>query len=251
MKERLTAIFLFLLALVTVWAVIKKQPVEHYGIIPDAKTRDAESVSASSPAVAEEVIRLHILADSDTASDQSIKLAIRDELLPYLSAITERAADKEDALTLLAGQCDTLTQIANRKLCSLGADYSAKVSLTKLWFPIRIYGSRTYLSEDVTLFPPGMYDSIQVVLGEGIGHNWWCLAYPSLCFIDATYDYVPKSTLRYRDKFSTVKESSLYRLFYGSASPSDPKTPDREVNLYLESKIWNLLSTKFKKFMIH
>lgn len=251
MKERLTAIFLFLLALVTVWAVVKKQPAGHYGIIPDAKARDAESVSASSPAVAAEIIRLHILADSDADSDQTIKLAVRDELLPYLAAITEPAADKEEALAFLAKQCDTLTEIANRKLHSLGIDYSAKVSVTKLWFPIRIYGSRTYLSEDVTLFPPGTYDSVQVVLGEGAGHNWWCLAYPSLCFIDATYDYVPKNTQHYREKFATVKESSLYRLFYGSVRPYDDTTPDREVNLCLESKIWNLFSTKFKKFVIH
>ena len=251
MKERLTAVFLFLLAIVTVWAVVKKQPAGHYGILPDAKTRDAESVSASSPAVAGEVIRLHILADSDTASDQSIKLAIRDELLPYLSAITELAADKEEALSLLAGQCDVLTQIVNRKLCSLGADYSADVSVTKLWFPIRIYGSRTYLAEDATLFPPGMYDSIRVVLGEGNGHNWWCLAYPSLCFIDASYDYVPKNTLHYREKFATIKESSLYRLFYGPAYSSGESSADREIDLYLESKIWNLFTTKFKKFMIH
>lgn len=251
MKERLTALFLFLLALVTVWAVIKKLPTDHYGIIPDASVRDAESSSASSPGISEEVIRLHILADNDSDSDQKVKLLIRDELLPYLSAVTRTAATKEEALALLEEHCETFTEIANRKLCELGVDYSAYISIKQLYFPIRIYGSQTYLSEDATIFPPGMYDSLQIVLGDGNGHNWWCLAYPSLCFIDAAYDYVPKESLLYKEKFATIKESSLHKLFYGNTQKQAQSGTDGEINLYLESKLWNLFTTKLEKFMLH
>lgn len=248
MKERLTAILLFFLALLTLFALTKKLPElrKTYGTI-DSTARDAETASAST--LSDEVIRLHILADSDSDSDQEIKLLIRDTLLPYLAAVTEVAASKTEALLLLTGQCDTFTAIANQKLLELGVPYTAEVSVTRLYFPIRIYGSQTYLSGDATIFPPGIYDSLQIVLGEGNGHNWWCLAYPSLCFIDSTYDYIPKNSTDYRKTFATIRESSLAKLFYGNdISLSDS---DNEVDIYIESKLWNLFTTKRKKFMLH
>lgn len=248
MKERLTALALFFLALLTLLALTRKLPElrKDYGTI-ESPARDAESASAST--LSEEVIRLHILADSDSPCDQAVKLNIRDTLLPYLSAVTALASSKEEALLLLSEQCDIFTEIANRRLRELGSPYLATVSVTNTYFPIRIYGSQTYLSNDATIFPPGKYDSLQVILGEGKGHNWWCLAYPSLCYIDATYDYIPKNSLSYKEKFATIKESSLARLFYGKEDSADGTGSD--INLYIESKLWNLFSTKIKKFMIH
>ena len=247
MKERLTALFLFFLALLTLFALTKKLPdsKKNYGTI-SSSYRDADSPSASS--LADEVIRLHILADSDMPSDQEIKLLIRDALLPYLSAVTEVSSSKEEALTLLSQHCGSFTEIANRKLAEFGVSYTADVSVTRLYFPIRLYGSLTYLSGDATIFPPGMYDSLQIVLGEGNGHNWWCVAYPSLCFIDATYDYVPKNSLLYKEKFATIQESSLAKLFYGNNRSA---LPDKKTDIYIESKLWNLFTTKIKKFMLH
>ena len=259
MKERLTAVFLFFLAFLTLFALVKKYPEQkkNYGTI-DSSFRDAGDTSASS--LTDEVIRLHIIADNDSAHDQEIKLILRDTLLPYLAAVTKAAVSKEEALSLLSGQCDTFTDIANQKLASLDVPYTATVRVEKCYFPIRIYGSRTYLSADAILFPPGMYDCLRIVLGKGEGHNWWCLAYPSLCFIDATYDYVPKNTALYKEKFATVKESSLAKLFYGTTHsfcteqqtttaflPSD----DKKVNIFIESKIWKLFTTKLKNIMIN
>ena len=248
MKERLTALFLLFLAILTLFALAKKMPdsKKSYGTI-DSSLRDADTPSASS--LADEVIRLHILADSDTPADQEIKLLIRDSLLPYLSAVTEASSSKEEALGLLTEHCGTLTQIANKRLTELGVSYTADVSVTRLYFPIRLYGSRTYLSGDATIFPPGMYDSLQVVLGEGSGHNWWCIAYPSLCFIDATYDYVPKNSSLYKEKFAAIQESSLAKLFYGKES--EPENTGLKIDIYVESKLWNLFTTKIKKFMLH
>lgn len=254
MKERLTAIFLFFLALLTIWAVAKKRPdaADAYGTIP--RSRPAEDVCNTS-SVSDEVIRLHILADSDSKEDQQIKLLIRDTLLPYLSLATIGATSKEEAETLLLEQCDTLTEIANRTLQSAGIGYSASVSVTDCYFPIRIYGSQTYLSEDAVIFPPGSYTSVQIILGRGNGHNWWCLAYPSLCFIDAAYDYIPTESTAYREAFSTVPKSAIEKLFYRSNTSSYPFDADLsgsgtrqdEVNIYLDSKLFRLWKSIFQQ----
>ena len=194
------------------------------------------------PSVAGEVIRLHILADSDSERDQAIKLAIRDTLLPYLSAATLEASDREEALALLTGQCDAFAEIANNALACLGADYTATVSVKSLYFPIRIYGSQTYLSEDAVIFPPGFYDSVQIILGSGKGHNWWCLAYPTLCFIDSSYDYIPKDSDVYKAEIGKVPANTLEELFYGTTEESS----NREITVHFGSKLWELLKHTFQ-----
>jgi len=221
-------------------------PAEHrpYGTI--LSSRDAEP-SAASP-LADEVVRLHILANSDSEQDQHIKLLLRNALLPSISSITQSASSKEEALDLLAAQCNKLTELANQTLTELQVPYRATVRIQTLYFPIRIYGSRTFLSEDATIFPPGSYDSLQIVLGRGDGHNWWCLAYPSLCFIDSTYEYIPKNSRAYKEKFSTIQDSSLRRLFYGR---QEEISSDKKTDIYLESKFWNLITTKIKKLVLH
>ena len=268
MKERIVAIFLLLLAAVTVWAIVTELPHKEYAN-PSTDFSDTAqetlhrtSVPASIentafPLVADEVIRLHILADSDSELDQSIKLTLRDVLLPYLNAATLTATSKEEALILLQEQCDSLTEIANNTLLQLGIDYTATVTIETLYFPIRIYGSQTYLSKDAVIFPPGYYDSVQVILGEGNGHNWWCLAYPSLCFIDATYDYVPKDSDKYKLKIGSIRESELKQLFYGeevcelpsnedsSSADSSSDYAEEEITIHFGCKLWELLRNLF------
>ena len=96
---------------------------------------------------------------------------------------------------------------------------------------------------DAILFPPGIYDTVNVVIGAGEGHNWWCLAYPSLCFIDASYDYIPKESEEYLKVFSSLPKSSLERLFYGGFSASEPEEEKEEVkagsgrNLFIYSNL--------------
>lgn len=236
MKERIIAIFLLILAAITVWALITELPKKEY------------AKPAATPPVSNEVIRLHILADNDSETAQNIKLTLRDILLPYLRAATLEAETREEALALLQEQCAALTAIATAALTQLGAEYTATVSVENLYFPIRIYGSQTYLSEEAVIFPPGYYDSVQVVLGSGEGHNWWCLVYPSLCFIDSSYDYIPKDSAMYKLKIGTLKKSELEELFYGEdlreIMPED--TSEEEITVYFGSKLWELLKKLFR-----
>lgn len=224
MKERIISICVVLLAAVTVWLIAAEIPKKQY----------------ATPAVADEVIRLHILADSDSEYDQSVKLALRDVLLPYLNAATLGADSKAGALAQLTSQCPALTEIANAFLLEQGTGYTATITVENVYFPIRIYGSQTYLSKDAVIFPPGYYDSVQVVLGSGEGHNWWCLAYPSLCFVDSMYDYIPKDSDIYKLEIGTLSDSSLEKLFYGKASSG-------KTTIYFGSKLLELLKALFDK----
>lgn len=262
MKERIISVCLLLLAAVTVCLMVTDLPEKTYAT-PTSKFTEAvkndnpvvpplsgSSAATGSPSVAEEVIRLHILADSDSQTDQRIKLALRDVLLPHLYTTTLHAQNKTDALTQLTAKLPALTEIANTFLAEQSTGYTATISVERIYFPIRIYGSQTYLSADAVIFPPGYYDSLQVVLGSGEGHNWWCLAYPSLCFIDASYDYIPKDSDMYKLEIGTLPKSSLEKLFYGTSSSVCQASADAasgsnsdEITLYFGSKFLEILKS--------
>ena len=254
MKERLLTILLLFAAAATIWALVADLPKKKYAQpssdftnhvrgIHNASSSQSQTASAAttgSKAISSEVIRLHILADSDSETDQAIKLAVRDALLPYLHAATQGATTKQEAMARLQAQCNTLKEVADNTLAQLGTTYTATVSMENLYFPIRIYGSQTYLSADAVIFPPGFYDSVQVILGTGEGHNWWCLAYPSLCFIDATYDYIPKDSDLYKLKLSAADSSTLTKLFYGEQGQKLLKDwqetmPPEQAKFFMES----------------
>ena len=259
MKERIISVCILFLAAVTVCLIVIDLPKKNYAKpasdFTEAVRNGTTEASSSTPKVAEEVIRLHILADSDSERDQTIKLTLRDVLLPYIHAATLDAETKEDAMAQLLAHCDVLTEIANNFLSEHNTGYTAAVSVERVYFPIRIYGSQTYLSPDAVIFPPGYYDSIQVVLGSGEGHNWWCLAYPSLCFIDASYDYVPKDSDVYKIKIGSLDSSSLDKLFFGKTLSSleyclsengAPNTESDEITLYFGSKLWEIIRNMLK-----
>lgn len=120
-----------------------------------------------------QVIRLHVVADTDDPEDQEIKLLVRDEILKLVNTIKSDALTKEDALALLQDQLPRLQEAANRVLQQNGKDYQAEVTLQQEAFPTRIY--------DTFSLPAGVYDSLRVTLGSGEGKNWWCVVFPDLC----------------------------------------------------------------------
>ena len=120
-----------------------------------------------------QVIRLHVVADTDDPEEQEIKLLVRDEILKLVNTIKSDALTKEDALALLQDQLPRLQEAANRVLQQSGKDYQAEVTLQQEAFPTRIY--------DTFSLPAGVYDSLRVTLGSGEGKNWWCVVFPDLC----------------------------------------------------------------------
>lgn len=123
--------------------------------------------------ISRDVFRLHILADSDSEYDQSVKLRVRDRVLKYSEALFRSAASKEEAEELIRRNLAGIESVAQDELNALGCGCTAKAELKNMYFSTRCYDSYT--------LPSGMYDALRITIGSGRGHNWWCVMYPSIC----------------------------------------------------------------------
>lgn len=124
-------------------------------------------------ALAQKVIRLHVIANSDSQTDQALKLQVRDKVLDYAAGILQRSADMAEAEAQLRGALSTIEGIARRELLRCGYDYVVSAQLTEAEFPMKAYDSFS--------LPAGEYMALRLVIGEGQGQNWWCVVYPPLC----------------------------------------------------------------------
>lgn len=125
--------------------------------------------SARSEALSDALVRLHVIAVSDEAEEQEIKLRVRDSVLAYLEPRLEGADDAAEARELISAELDGIKAAA--ETAAEGREVS--VTLSREYYPTRDYGSFA--------MPAGSYESLRVVLGEGEGHNWWCVVFPPLC----------------------------------------------------------------------
>lgn len=134
--------------------------------------------SADCNEVRNNVIRLHILANSDAEEDQRVKLLVRDALLSCGSELFSGIVNISNAEEYLEKEKELLVQKANKVLSENGFDYKAEIYLTNEYFNTREYESFT--------LPAGEYLALKVILGNGNGHNWWCVMFPPLCLPAAT-----------------------------------------------------------------
>ena len=121
----------------------------------------------------ENTIRLHVLANSDTEHDQSVKLSVRDAVLEEIAMLTKDAATVEEAEAIISANLGYIREKAQAALAALGEDMSVNVTLSEEYYPTREY-------EDFRL-PAGTYTSLRIMLGKAEGQNWWCVLYPELC----------------------------------------------------------------------
>lgn len=124
-------------------------------------------------ALADRMVRLHVLANSDSEEDQALKLQVRDSIIGYAEDILRSSHDREDAANRLEQALPELESLAADTIAQNGYDYAVTAELTDTAFPTREY-------EDFTL-PAGDYLALRVVIGAGEGHNWWCVVFPPLC----------------------------------------------------------------------
>ena len=136
--------------------------------------------------IAGNIIRLHVIANSDTENDQSLKLKVRDGIIGGLKESVAGAQDAAGAGKLLAAQEDNIKNAALDIISVNGYNYPVNVSLEERYFPVKSYGD--------LVFPAGNYKALCVEIGEAKGRNWWCVLFPSLCFVDETYAVVPDSS---------------------------------------------------------
>ena len=135
--------------------------------------------------LADKVVRLHVLANSDSEEDQALKLQVRDVVLERATAILEQSADRREAESRLRGQLLELERIAAKEIAAEGYDYPVTVNLENTDFPTKEYDGFT--------LPAGEYLALRVIIGEGKGRNWWCVVFPPLC--TAASADVPASAL--------------------------------------------------------
>ena len=168
--------------------------------------------------VREDVVRLHILANSDSAEDQALKLKVRDAILAAAADWQEIAATPEEALALAEKRLPALQAVAEQTVAAEGYDYPVKAQVCRMYFTTRQY--------DTVTLPAGMYDAVRLSIGEAEGQNWWCVMYPPLC-VGAATDRKKATSLwsdsqkklveggeRYVIKFKTVEwaQKALSRL---------------------------------------
>lgn len=123
--------------------------------------------------IRENVLRLHVIANSDSEDDQKLKLKVRDAVLSAGSSLFDGTTDTETAVTKAREETDYLTDTAQNVIDESGFDYDVKIEVGKSRFPTREY-------DNITL-PAGEYTAVRVILGKGEGHNWWCVMFPPLC----------------------------------------------------------------------
>lgn len=133
--------------------------------------------------IRQDVLRVHILANSDSEADQALKLNVRDAVLGAGEGLLDGITSREEAKVRLQQALPTLQAAAQRCVYDNGYDYPVQVQTVNMYFTTRSYESDTY--------PAGYYDAVRFTIGDGVGKNWWCVLYPPLCVSAA----VDKSTL--------------------------------------------------------
>lgn len=127
----------------------------------------------------QELLRLHVVAASDSREDQDIKLRVRDAVIASISEDLEKIGDFSAAEAYIRDNLSKLEQVANHTLQALGCSDRARVSLKEEVFDTRVY--------DTFSLPAGVYEALRITIGEGEGKNWWCVVFPTLC-VPATSD---------------------------------------------------------------
>ena len=119
------------------------------------------------------VLRLHVLANSDSQRDQALKLKVRDGVLAEADSILPRQADRDEVERILGANLERLAAAGAAVVAAEGYDYPVSASLQETWFPTKEYGEFA--------LPAGRYRALRIVIGEGDGQNWWCVVFPPLC----------------------------------------------------------------------
>lgn len=183
----------------------------------------ADTVSTD---IANSVFRLHVIANSDSEEDQNLKYKVRDALLEYMNSLCATISSKEDTINIAQNHIKDFENIAKQVIYDNGYNYDVTVEISQCDFPTKNYG-------DVTL-PAGMYDALKVKIGSAMGHNWWCVMFPPLCFVDVSSGIVPESSKELLQENMSDEE---YDLITDSYTNSGTKFKFKVVELLENIKI--------------
>ena len=148
--------------------------------------------------ISAKVVRFHVLANSDSEADQTLKLAVRDRVLLEYGELLENCENKEETLAALEQAKQKICETAMQEVLEQGYDYPVRVSLVREEFPFKKY--------DELIFPAGVYDALRIEIGKAEGQNWWCVLYPQMCFVDAAWGYTTEESHRRLENTLTEEE---------------------------------------------
>ncbi len=167
----------------------------------------AEDVNAG---LSQNLVRLHVVANSDSASDQALKLKVRDAIIEFMKDKLANSKNINETKDIINANLQTIEEVSRKVVKANNSSYEVKASIGNYSFPTKTYG-------DIAL-PAGEYQALKVVIGEGVGANWWCVLFPPLCFIDATHGTIPDSV---KQDLKTSLSNEEYKLITTSDSDED------------------------------
>ena len=178
------------------------------------------------------VFRLHVLANSNSEEDQNLKLKVRDSLLNYMNGLCSNCSTKQEAISIANEHKDDFQKIAEQTIKENGYDYTAKININNFYFPTKNYG-------DISL-PAGYYDALRVEIGEAKGRNWWCVMFPSLCFIDVSSGVVDDNA---KENLQDNLQKESYNIISDSKKP-DIKLKFKLIEVFAENNLFTISKNK-------
>lgn len=193
-----------------------------------SKAESGQGVNMGKELVLEEIqnqiIRFHVLANSNTKEDQDLKLKVRDKVIEEMSSKFSGCRTIEEARTIILSNMDEVNTIAEEVIKENGYKYSVKCELARENFPDKMYGD--------TLFPQGNYEAFRILIGEANGQNWWCVMFPPLCFIDES-----KQTVNTEET-----KAAIENIVDNKDKQKDIVKPKEKIKFKL--KFWEIFSKK-------
>jgi stage II sporulation protein R len=175
--------------------------------------------------IAKEILRFHVIANSDSEEDQALKLKVKDKLVDRMSPLLAEAANLSEVKSIVTEQLANLEEIAEDTLQEYGHSYPVSVALEESYFPLKVYGAYT--------FPPGYYQALRVKIGKAEGKNWWCVMFPPLCFVDETYSIVDENS---KEKLLSLLTEEEYETLVSKETP-----------VKIKFKLWEAIKELFDK----
>lgn len=205
LKRSICLIVTFLMAVLLTGSIVRGQQVE-------------ARMEKTQKDLAKEVFRFHVLANSDSEEDQELKMEVKESVLSYMKEQIPQSNSAEETKEWAKSHLDEIEKVADKTVKENGYGYPVHAEVTFCDFPDKTYG-------DVT-FPAGQYEALRIEIGDAKGHNWWCVLYPNLCFMDSVHAVVPKEgkeELRQvltDDEYEMVTSTSDFKIkwfFFGGA----------------------------------
>jgi stage II sporulation protein R len=184
--------------------------------------------------ISNKLIRFHVIANSDNAEDQALKLKVRDKVLEYISPMLKGSKSIEESREIIKANDDSIKRIAQDIVKKNGYKYVVATELSKQKFPVKTYGNIT--------LPQGEYEAYRILIGSGGGQNWWCVMFPPLCFIDIT-----KGEVSSKETEKVMKQVLSEKEFSAVDNTEVKESKEKEDKIVVKFKFVELFDKLFSK----